>query len=115
MKVYNAIKNLTAEQMEKFLDQVFLTGMNTGYYYLVDPDIYEDKNPFDVAWLNTEAESPSLVENEDGEGLIIEPLVKITMKIMEFKAESIPDDISWQSKIIMPKGIDDEDDGIVDH
>ena len=114
MKVCDAIKNLTTEQMEKFLDQVFLTGMNAGYHMLVDPEIY-DENPFDEAWLNSEAESSTLVENEDGESLIIEPLAKVALRIMEFKAESIPDDISWQSKIIMPKGIDDEDDGIVDY
>ncbi|MCL1880553.1 MAG: hypothetical protein FWF76_00050 [Oscillospiraceae bacterium] len=62
MKVYEAIKNLTTEQMEKFLDQVFLTGMNAGNHMVVDPEIY-DENPFDEAWLNSEAESSALVEN----------------------------------------------------
>jgi len=109
MKVYEAIKNLTAEQMEKFLDQVFLTGMNAGYHMLVDPEIY-DENPFDEAWLNSETESPTLVESEEGESLVIEPLAKLVMRIIEFDAESIPDDISWQSKIIMPKGLDEVDD-----
>jgi len=108
MKVYEAIKNLTAEQMEKFLDQVFLTGMNTGHHMLVDPEIY-DENPFDEAWLNSEAESPALVVNEDGESLVIEPLANVVLRIIEFDAESIPDDISWESKIIMPKGMNDED------
>jgi hypothetical protein len=44
----------------------FSTGMNAGYHMLVDPEIY-DENPFDETWLNSEAESLSLVENEDGE------------------------------------------------
>jgi len=109
MKVYDAIKNLTAEQMKKFLDQVFLTGMNAGHHMLVDPEIY-DENPFDEAWLNSETESPALVVNEEGESLVIEPLTNVVLRIVEFDAGSISDDISWQSKIIMPKGMNESDD-----
>jgi len=109
MTNFEAIKNLTDEQIEKFLDQVFLTGLNTGYQSLVDPDIH-DGNPFDADWLNAEVEEhPALVEDETGEGLIIEPLVKVVTRIVEFDAESIPDDVSWNMQVVLPKGMDGED------
>ena len=42
-------------------------------------------NPFDADWLNMEIEeSPALVENELGESFIIEPLVKVVTRIVEF-------------------------------
>jgi hypothetical protein len=106
MNNYEAIKNLTSEQLEKFLDQVFLTGFNTGYQSLVDPDIH-DGNPFDTDWLNGEAEeSHALVEDEAGEGLIIEPLVSVIKRIVEFDTDAIPEDISWQMQVILPKGME---------
>ena len=90
MKKFEAIKDLASEQLEKFLDQVFLTGFNTGYQSLVDPDIH-DGNPFDTDWLNAEVEEhPAIVEDEIGEGLIIEPLVKVLKRIVEFDTASIP-------------------------
>ena len=71
MTNYEAIINLTPELLEKFLDQVFLTGFNTGYQSLVDPDIH-DGNPFNTDWLNAEAEEfHNLVEDDAGEDLII--------------------------------------------
>jgi len=103
-----AIANLNADQLEKFLDQVFLTGFNTGYQSLVDPDIH-DGNPFDTDWLNMEVEEhPALVEDETGEELIIEPLVKVVSRIIEFDTDSIPEDISWQVQIVLPKGMEGE-------
>ena len=42
MKYYDAIRNLTPEQLEKFLDQVFLTGFNSGHQSLADPEIDDD-------------------------------------------------------------------------
>jgi hypothetical protein len=108
MKNYEAIKNLSPEQLEKFLDQVFLTGFNSGYQSLVDPEIH-DGNPFDSNWLNeTVEEHPALVEDELSESLIIEPLVKVIKRIVEFDTESIPNDISWQIQVVLPKGMEDE-------
>ena len=108
MKNYEAIYNLTPEQLEKFLDQVFLTGFNSGYQSLVDPEIY-DGNPFDSNWLNEVVEEhPALVEDELGESLIIEPLVNVVKRIVEFDTESIPNDISWQVQVVLPKGVEDE-------
>ena len=110
MTTYEAIKNLTPEQLEKFLDQVFLTGFNTGYQSLVDPDIH-DGNPFNLDWLNTEIdEHLLLVEDESGESLIIEPLVNVVKRICDFDANSMPNDLSWQMQVVLPKGMDDDED-----
>ena len=107
MKNYEAIKNLTYEQLEKFLDQVFLTGYNTGYQSLVDPDIH-DENPFDMNWLNADVEEANaLVEDEAGDSLIIEPLVSVVKRIVEFDADSIPGGINWQMQVVLPKGTED--------
>jgi hypothetical protein len=109
MTNFEAIKQLTYEQLDKFLDQVFLTGFNTGYQSLVDPDIH-DGNPFDEEWLSAEAdESHSLVENESGEGLIIEPLVNVIKRIVEFDYEAKPDNISWQMQVVLPKDMEDDE------
>ena len=109
MKNYDAIITLSPEYLEKFLDQVFLTGFNTGYQSLIDPDL-SNENRFNSNWLNEEVEEhPLLVENETGESLIIKPLAEIVMRIMEFDIESTPEDISWQSQIVMPKSIDEEE------
>ena len=106
MKNYEAIKNLTPELLEKFLDQVFLTGFNTGYQSLVDPDIY-DGNPFDNDWVNSEVdEHPALVEDEAGESLIIEPLVKVVTRIIEFDVNKISNDVSWNMQVVLPKGME---------
>ena len=109
MRNYEAIKNLAPELLEKLFDQVFLTGFNTGFQSLVDPGIY-DGNPFDAVWLNEDVEKYSaLVENDAGESLIIEPLVKVIMRIAEFDMESIADDISWHSQVVLPRCMEDED------
>jgi|GEM_PF-2296030 len=114
MKNFEAIFNLTTEQLEKFLDQVFLTGFNSGYQSLVDPEIY-DGNPFDNNWLNDVVEEhPALVEDETGESLIIEPLVKVVKRIVEFDTESIADNVNWRIQVVLPKGMESdlEDDNI---
>ena len=108
MTHYEAIKNLTEEQLEKFLDQVFLTGLNTGYQSVADSDV-EDDNPFNAGWLNADIEEhPALVEDETGALLIIEPFLKILQRITEFDMDSIPGDISWQRQVVLPKGAEDE-------
>jgi len=108
MTNYEAIKNLVPEQLVKFLDQVFLTGFNTGYHSLADPDIY-DENPFHENWVNAEVEGSSmLVEDETGEELIIEQLVNIITHILEFDIDTIPEDICWEKRVVLPKGMDSE-------
>ena len=106
MTNYEAIMNLTPGILEKFLDQVFLTGFNTGYQSLVDPDIH-DGNPFNSDWLNAGAEeSYNLVEDDAGEDLIIEQLVNVVKRIVEFDTDRIPEDIGWQMQVVLPKGLD---------
>jgi len=110
MKYYEAIRNLTPEQLEKFLDQVFLTGLNTGYHSFVDPDIH-DGNPFDMNWLNADVDgAPALVENESAEGLVIEQLVSVIRRIYEFDMDTIPVDICWHKQVVLPMGDDYDDD-----
>jgi hypothetical protein len=109
MTYYEAIENLTTEQLEKFLDQVFLTGLNTGYQSLVDPVIH-DGNPFSADWLNADVEeSCLLIEDETGEGLIIEQLVNVVKRIVEFDTDAIPEDISWQTQVVLPEGMEGKD------
>jgi len=77
---------------------------------LVDPDIYDGENPFSEDWLNEEVgKSPLIVENGAGEGLIIEQLVKVVVRILEFDSEAMSSDICWESRILLPKGINDAD------
>ena len=110
MTNYEAIKNLSCELLEKFLDQVFLAGFNIGHQFLVDPGI-DDGNPFNKDWLDAPIEeSQFLVVNEAGEDLIIKPLVDIIERIVEFDAYSIPDDVNWQTQIVLPKDMEENDD-----
>ena len=112
MNHYEAIRNLSPENMEKFLDQVFLTGFNSGHQALVDPGI-DDENPYDSVWLDTDVEaSPNLIEDEAGESLIVGPLARVLIRMAEFDEDSMPENISWEASIILPKGIGDESDTI---
>ena len=55
-------------------------------YYTGDThmDIH-DGNPFNATWLNGVAEGPpALAEDEAGESIIIEQLVKVVSRIVEF-------------------------------
>jgi len=104
MTNHEAIKNLTQEQLEHLLDQVFLTGLNTGYCLSVFPDT-DDENPFDANWLNAEVEeSPALVEDETGESLIIGPLTDAILRIVAFDADAMPENINWEMRAYIPKG-----------
>ena len=109
MTNFEAIKNLTPEQLEKFLDQVFLTGLNIGYQSLVDPDIY-DGNPFNADWVNAAVDSSlALIEDEAGESLIIEQLVNVIKRIIEFDVNKIPENVSWQTQVVLPKGMESDE------
>jgi hypothetical protein len=63
-----------------------------------------------MEWLNQETENghEALVEVNEGEGLIISPLAKVVIRMAEFDVESMPDDITWEGKILLPKGLDGE-------
>lgn len=66
MTNYEAIQKMSPEELSWFLDQVYCTGLNMGIYSTVidDQDAAEellDDFPFDLNWLNEEAE-PALSE-----------------------------------------------------
>ena len=66
MDNFDAINQMDRASMEAFLDQVYLTGLNTGMYAAVLPNDSEeqftllDENPFDKTWLGGEAEDATL-------------------------------------------------------
>ena len=111
MKNYEAIKNLTPELLEKFLYQVFLTGLNIGHHSIANPDL-DDSNPYNLEWLNEViVDTPEIVENESGELIIIENLLDIVRRIYAFTIDdtkSVPGDAAWTPQIILPKEMSDE-------
>lgn len=74
MDNYDAIQRMTREQMEAFLDSVYLTGINDGMHAASletgSEEQYAilDQNPYDLAWLAADAEDATrLVFAEDGD------------------------------------------------
>ena len=63
---FEQIQIMTLEELEDFLDQVYLTGLNNGMYAqrTDDDEILED-NPFGISWLNEEVEDALRPEAED--------------------------------------------------
>ncbi|GGL63851.1 hypothetical protein [Sporolactobacillus putidus] len=83
MDNYDAIKRMSREQMEAFLDNVYLTGLNTGTYAAsLEEDSKEqqtalDDNPYGGGWLAAEAEDATrLVFSEDGDAYLPNALCK---------------------------------------
>lgn len=74
MDNFDAIKRMSREQMESFLDNVYVTGLNNGTYAAsLENDTEEqramlDDNPYDGKWLAEESEDATrLVFAEDGD------------------------------------------------
>ena len=111
MKNYEAIKAVSPELLEKFLCQVFLTGLNVGHHSIADLDL-DDSNPYNLEWLKEEiVDTPAIVENESGELIIIEKLLDIVRRIYEFTTDdtkSMPEDVAWTPQIALPKEMADE-------
>lgn len=81
MKNFDAIMRMNKAEMEAFLDQVYLTGLNTGMYAAALPNDSDeqakllDDNPFSNQWLSSEAEQATLkITAEDGDGYILDAL-----------------------------------------
>jgi hypothetical protein len=87
--------------MAEFLDQVFCTGINVGWQAMVEKNI-NDQNPFNVEWLDGDI-GEGLVQDSEGEQQIISPLSDFVKHITEFNYDTIPDDIAWFPKIVLPK------------
>lgn len=82
MDNYEAIKNMDRIAMENFLDQVYLTGLNSGMYAAGRADDDEeqsallDENPFSGAWLTDEAEAATVgTPAGDGDEYLLNALV----------------------------------------
>lgn len=109
---YDAIINMKPNHMERFLDQVYLAGLNTGMYAAKnDDDSVLDDNPFDATWLAAEAEKATAVGfADDGDEFMLNALTEAVLRsagIMENKKEvdlakvkvvevkALPDHMLW--------------------
>ena len=81
MTNYEAIIKMTPEHMERFLDQAYLAGLNTGMYAAThEDDSVLDDNPFDSRWLSEQAEAATTLGfAEDGDGYILNALTKAVL------------------------------------
>lgn len=76
MNNYEAIMKMNREQLEAFLDCIYCTGLNNGMYYQRQPEGKAeeilDVNPFDMKWLEEEAEPATLCADcdEDDEDML---------------------------------------------
>lgn len=79
---YDAIIKMQPDHMEHFLDQVYLTGLNTGMYAATnDDDSVLDDNPFDATWLVAEAEKATAVGFvDDGDEFMLNALTEAVLR-----------------------------------
>ena len=80
MDNFEAIKKMSREQLEAFLDNVYCTGLNNGMYASRQPegeavDIL-DKCPFDAAWLSDDAEPATLCDKTEDDEYLLDALTK---------------------------------------
>ena len=89
MTNYEAIIKMTPKLMERFLDQVYLAGLNTGMYAAThEDDGVLDDNPFDARWLSEQAEeATALGFAEDGDAYILTALTKAILRSAGIPAE----------------------------
>lgn len=85
MDNYEAIRKMSREQLEAFLDDVYCAGLNNGMYAARQPegaaDDILDKNPFDAAWLSGDAEPATLCEKaEDGDAYLLDALTEAVIR-----------------------------------
>ena len=82
MNNYKAILAMSPERMEAFLDQVYLTGLNTGIYAAIhEDDASLDNNPFDAIWLDSSAEEATTAGlDETGDEYMLNALVTAILR-----------------------------------
>ena len=86
MTNYEAIKNKTPEALEYILDSIYVAGLNNGLYAAgleegAKLDEILDNNPFDLEWLQSEAENATrYVTAEDGDLYVLEALVQAILR-----------------------------------
>ena len=78
MNNHEAIIAMSPDRMEQFLDQVYHAGINTGKYAAPhEDDSVLDHNPFDSAWLASQAEEATAAGfDETGDEYMLSALVK---------------------------------------
>ena len=92
MTNYEAIIQMSAEQMEVFLDYVLLTGLNLGMHAArlseVEQGEFLDTNPYNKAWLAADAEDATrLVFAEDGDIYLPDALTAAILKITDISPD----------------------------
>ena len=87
MDNYDAFKRMNKTQLETFLDQVYLTGVNSGMYAATLSNDSEeqamllDENPFSEKWLSSEAEQSTMgTMAEDGDEYILDALATAVLR-----------------------------------
>ena len=85
MNNYEAIKNMTPEELEIFLDQVYLTGFNTAIY---SQDA--DDKPYNMDWLKQSAEDATKhIFAEDGDSYMLDALTKAIFRLAGIATDDI--------------------------
>ncbi|MDO5650329.1 MAG: hypothetical protein Q4G11_06965 [Gallicola sp.] len=90
MNNYEAILQMTPEEMAIFLDQVYLTGLNYANYVSThvseDEKLDMDQEPFDLLWLESEADKATaeVFDSKDGEMYMLPQLVDAICKVALF-------------------------------
>lgn len=96
MTNYQAIMEMPPKHMADFLDQVYLTGLNTGMYAAKqNDDRVLDDNPFDKIWLAAEAEkATTLCSSDVGDGYMLRALTKAVFRSAGIKRYEKPQKIT---------------------
>lgn len=100
MTNFEGILNMDLHDMEAFLDQVYLTGLNTGMFAATLPGDSEeqnqllDHNPFDQAWLSQDAEEAVIYKRAaDGDEYLLDALTTAVLRAAGIdQAEHTPED-----------------------
>ena len=94
MDNYQAIMKMSREELRNFLYDVYTTGLNTGMYASglseAEQFIELDKTPFNLKWLESDAESAftQKSDNEDDK-ILLNALVESVFKVSGINIESI--------------------------
>lgn len=87
MNNYEAIKRMNLSELESFMDQVYLTGVNNGMYAASLQNGSEEQlsvleeTPFNEAWLVKDAEDAALcLPADDGDEYIFDELAAAVLR-----------------------------------
>ena len=95
MDNYEAIMKMDREQLEAFLDDVYVTGLNNGLFAATreneeEQDAVLDEFPYGVEWLASEAEAATLHKRaEDGDDYILEASAKAALRLAGIENEAL--------------------------